>query len=279
MSSSNKSKNAVGPSVYNMNNEKRGIGLVININKYSPNPMKLKEREWSKIDVINLTNTLKYLEFELILKENLTKSQIEKLLKELASRNYENFDCFLCVVMSHGNQDKIVTYDSQFISFDELMAPIKSCPSLVNKPKLFFFQACRGENQMESESRISSATSSKSGQFIIQMTDPSSFPVQPSIQTIKVKTKLDEESDLLVFNSTLPKHYSYSIDTNEGTLFIKSLCDVLYEYAYKNLPNNWSLAQMITKINEQVSNKKLQISVSEFRMSKEITFLPKNVSS
>ena len=84
------------------------------------------------------------------------------------------------------------------------------------------------------------------------MTDSTSFPVQPSIQTIKVKTKLDEESDLLVFNSTLPKHYSYSIDTNEGTLFIKSLCDVLYEYAYKNLPNNWSLAQMITKINEQI---------------------------
>ena len=279
MASSNKSKNAVGPSVY-MNHEKRGIALVINIDKYDdPNPMNLKEREWSKPDVLNLTNTLKYLEFELVLKENLTKSQIKECLQQIAEINHEDFDCFLCVVMSHGNEDNIVTKDNKFISFEEIMAPIKKCPTLAKKPKMFFFQACRGEIEMESESRISSATSSKSGQFIIQMTDSSSFPVQPSIQTIKVKTKFDEESDLLVFNSTLPKHYSYSIDTNEGTLFIKSLCDVLYEYAYKNLPNNWSLAQMITKINEQVSNKKLQISVSEFRMSKEITFLPKDVSS
>lgn len=273
MSSSNKSKNAVGPSVYNMNNEKRGIGLVININKYSPNPMKLKEREWSKIDVINLTNTLKYLEFELILKENLTKSQIEKLLKELASRNYENFDCFLCVVMSHGNQDKIVTYDSQFISFDELMAPIKSCPSLVNKPKLFFFQACRGENQMESESRISSASSTSSTAIIADghhiITSKLAEPFQ--------KTKFVNESDLLIFNSTLPNHLSWSINKNEGTIFIKSFCGVFND-AYKNLPNNLSLAQIITRINESVLKEGVQVADPIFRMSKEIKFLPKNVS-
>ena len=52
--------------------------------------------------------------------------------------------------MSHGNEDNIVTKDNKLISFEEIMAPIKSCLSLENKPKMFFFQACRGENKMES---------------------------------------------------------------------------------------------------------------------------------
>ena len=59
---------------------------------------------------------------------------------------------------------------------------------------------------------------------------------------------------------------------------VKSFCDI-FKNAYKNLPNNLSLAEMITKINEEVSKKRLTIAVPEFRMTKEIKFLPKNVSS
>ena len=62
--------------------------------------------------------------------------------------------------MSHGNDDNIVTKDNKELSFEEIMAPIKSCPTLFIKPKLFFFQACRGEKEMES--RVSSANSAKS---------------------------------------------------------------------------------------------------------------------
>ena len=39
-----------------------------------------------------------------------------------------------------------------------------------------------------------------------------------------------------------------------------------------------SLAQMITRINESVSDKRLQVPVPEFRINKEIKFLPKEVS-
>ena len=53
------------PSKYNMDHAKRGIALIININKYDPNPNKLEEREWSEKDVENLKKTLKYLEFDI----------------------------------------------------------------------------------------------------------------------------------------------------------------------------------------------------------------------
>ena len=58
---------------YNMNHAKRDKALVVNINKYDPNPFELEKREWSKKDVENLTKTLNYLEFDLELKKNPTK--------------------------------------------------------------------------------------------------------------------------------------------------------------------------------------------------------------
>ena len=140
----------INPSKYKMNRAKRGIALIINIYKYDPNPFELEKREWSKKDVKSLKKTLNYLEFDFYLKENLTKSQIENLLQNIANIDHSNFDCFLCVVMSHGNENRIVTSDGDWISFEEIMAPIKSCPSLTMKPKMFFFQACRGKNEMES---------------------------------------------------------------------------------------------------------------------------------
>ena len=120
---------------YNMNHKERGIALVINMQTYdAPNPFKLEERKWSEKDVESLKKTLDYLEFKVIFSLDSTKSQIEKVLQEQAELDHSDSDCFLCVVMSHGNEDKIVTWDNQEMSFEEIMAPIKLCKTLENKP-------------------------------------------------------------------------------------------------------------------------------------------------
>ena len=75
----------------------------------------------------------------------------------------------------------------------------------------------------------------------------------------------------------MPNRLSWNTDKKEGTIFIKSACDVFND-AYKYLPNNISLAQMFTKINESVSKNGQQISVLLNRMKKDVYFLPKNVS-
>jgi hypothetical protein len=254
---------------YNMNHKQRGKALVINIRTYNPNPDKLNERVWSVKDVENLQHTLGYLEFDFKLCQNFTKSQIEHEIKEMASSvDHSNSDCFLCVVMSHGNEDKIVTSDNKVMSFEEIMAPIKSCASLSDKPKLFFFQACRGDNEMENPRERSRSDSSAEG-----MTD--SAINSDSLDTNK-KTRSNAESDLLVYNATLPKHYAFGTE-NSGTYFIKSVCEVLND-AYKNLPNNLPLSQMITKINQNVEKTEIQVADPIYRLKKEVYFTPKNVS-
>ena len=273
---------------YDMNNEKRGNALIINIKKYVNNTH--TEREWSIKDVEILTNSLTNLDFDIKICQDLTKSQIENLMQEQAIIDHQNSDCFLCVIMSHGNQERIMTSDNEEISFEQIMAPIKSCDSLVNKPKLFFIQACRGENDAEfasskhnhhQMSRSSSAESTNRGGGTQNMSDHGISTIPNHSHQNKSgaqTTKIENESDLLVYYSTLPNHLSFSKDVSEGTIFIKSLCDVLDTYAYKNLPyNNLPLSQMITKINESVMSQGVQIADPVFRMKREVYFLPKKV--
>jgi hypothetical protein len=142
---------------------------------------------------------------------NSTKSQIEKVLQDQAELDHSESDCFLCVVMSHGNEDKIVTQDNQWMSFEEIMAPIKLCKSLE--------KACRGDNEMEiprSKSRSDSGESSSDEQ---PTCDDQFRDITSDSNGLNKKTSIYAESDLLVYNATLPKHYAYGTVTN-GTYFM-----------------------------------------------------------
>ena len=140
---------------YKMDHKERGIALVINMQKYDspPSPgqkIHLDERVWSRKDVENLRHTLEYLEFDFQLLQDLNTEQIKTSIHALVEYvDFTDRDCFLCVVMSHGNRDNIVASDNIVVSLEDIIAPIKSCKSLIGKPKLFFFQSCRGENEME----------------------------------------------------------------------------------------------------------------------------------
>ena len=131
-----------------------------------------------------------------------------------------------------------------------------------------------------SKSRITSASSIQSSMFTkVSKVLPMDTDSIPFNYTETIATNFDGESDLLIYYSTLPDHFSYASSNNvaDGTTFIQSFCEVFND-AYKNLPNNLSLTQMIIRINERVSNKRMQIAVPEFRMNKEIYFCPKDVS-
>jgi hypothetical protein len=68
--------------MYNMNHEKRGVALVINIRSYDP-PYQHKERVWSVKDFENLQHTFKYLEFDFEPCENLTAKEIRDKIQKM----------------------------------------------------------------------------------------------------------------------------------------------------------------------------------------------------
>jgi hypothetical protein len=262
---------------YKMDHEKRGVALIINIRKYKDNGQ--EERKWSEKDFEDLQHTFKCLEFDVRPYEDLTAEEIRDKIQKIADEDHANSDCFLCVVMSHGNDEKVVTSDNQEISFEEIMKPIKEeCPTLIGKPKLFFFQACRGENEMMNRQDSGESTSSghtETDDVSNISTIASSHSSDPKI--IK-RTFIKFEADLLVYYAT-KKHYSaFATEKNKGTIFIESVCEV-FNQAYMGLPKNLSLSQMITIINAKVGEKGgKQLTDPRPYFNKEVYFTPKNVS-
>ncbi|KAJ0050230.1 hypothetical protein NL108_014310, partial [Boleophthalmus pectinirostris] len=62
-----------------------------------------------------------------------------------AKEDHSQNASFVCVILSHGKEDKIYGTDD-YIELDKLTRCFKGdrCKSLREKPKLFFIQACRG---------------------------------------------------------------------------------------------------------------------------------------
>lgn len=59
----------------------------------------------------------------------------------MAKQDHTNSDCFVCFILSHGDEGYVYGTDNK-VPIDELVLPFKghACPSLAGKPKLFFIQ-------------------------------------------------------------------------------------------------------------------------------------------
>ena len=70
---------------------------------------------------------------------------MEKVLSWIADMDHSQKYCLVCNILSHGDADNVYGSDGMKLPIQELFKIFKagSCPSLVNKPKLFFIQACR----------------------------------------------------------------------------------------------------------------------------------------
>lgn len=56
------------------------------------------------------------------------------------SLDHHRKDSFVCVILSHGRDGHIRSSDNEDVPLLEIIEPVKSCESLIGKPKLFFVQ-------------------------------------------------------------------------------------------------------------------------------------------
>ncbi|XP_050392534.2 caspase-7 [Patella vulgata] len=138
---------------YNFNFQKRGCCLIINNDTFTNMP----PRPGSTSDVYNLKAEFLNLGFSVKIYNNLTGPNMDKKLRKVAQKyEHENADCFVCIMLSHGDEDinhrqerKDVVFGTDGICVSVAYAmnlfSDDECPGLMGKPRLFFIQACRGE--------------------------------------------------------------------------------------------------------------------------------------
>lgn len=184
------------------------------------------ERTGSNDDVKNLTSLFDDFNFRTRVHNNQTRSEMLKLLTETAEKDYSKFDCFVCVILSHGSKDGINGTDDELIKVEAITSLFRrdECPSLEGKPKVFLIQACRGSRRdmvpIESDS------------------DPIPFS----------SSSLPADADFLICFASAPGHESYR-QRLLGSWFISSVVSVFKEYAEQE-----HLMDMMIRVNKRVAD-------------------------
>lgn len=180
--------------------------------------------------------------------------------------DHSDSDCLMIVVLSHGDivplvsrrgelYSTILTHDLvSYLDAHDNKYPLQTiwehftdekCPSLVNKPRIFLIQACQGKDSDEGFGvPMERCRRRAPGRDIIPFSTTKYKPFD-AVQIDKKKTL--PQKDFLIVYSTMPGFLSYR-DTEAGTWFIESLCNVLNTNKHE-----LDLFQMLTLVNQRVA--------------------------
>lgn len=203
--------------IYKMSSNPRGQVLIINNQNFGG---WYKDREGAHVDSKNLMNLFKGLGFYVRSYRNLSKfGTFEAISNFSALFGQIEVDMAIVCILSHGEEnDRFATADGMLIDFEHVMSKFNNdnCPQLKGKPKLFIFQACRG--QRVDNGTIVSCKGDEIDGGVTRCREPSSF-----------QKGLTWE-DMIIAHSTLPGFVSHR-DKAKGTWYIQSICEVFEKQA------------------------------------------------
>lgn len=138
------SKSHIDQDQYTVNS---GIAVIINNIEFDSR-LDLPDRKGSDVDASSLFQRFQELGFDSDLLNDASDEDITEKFNEIKKdkKTLKNTDCLVVVILTHGNQDGVFATD-RLMKIKTLMDHFsaENCPELMLKPKVFIFQACRGE--------------------------------------------------------------------------------------------------------------------------------------
>lgn len=212
--------------VYNMNHKRRGLALLFNHKHFDPR-LQLKTRNGTNADRDNLRITLRQLDFEVKVYDDLPFKELDRLLEEASMQDHSESDCIFVAILSHGELGILYASDHAYKP-DRVWSHFNAekCPTLAGKPKMFFIQACQGDQLDSGVHMIKRTTETDAGHT-----------------TYKIPT----HADFLIAYSTIPGFYSWR-NTTAGSWFVQALCHVLQREG-----NSRDLLSILTRVARKVA--------------------------
>lgn len=250
-------------SVYNMNHQRRGRAVIFNHNQFLPD-QQMKSRSGTDVDRDALASVLGSLDFEVTIFNDLRKTEIYGVLDKLAQEDHSNADCLCVCFLSHGDRGVLYGYDEIFKA-EQLWSRFTAdrCSSLAGKPKIFFVQACQGD-QLDG-----GTTMVHHGRRVETDGDTMAF-------------KIPAHADFLLCFSTVPGYYSWR-NTAQGSWFVQALCRCLRQHGRQT-----DLLSLMTRVNRLVAtdfesncpsdpgmHQRKQIPCINTMLTRDIYFTPK----
>ncbi|XP_014664583.1 PREDICTED: uncharacterized protein LOC106806925, partial [Priapulus caudatus] len=253
---------------YKNNSTPRGYCLIINNEKFKG----LSTREGSQKDVETLRQLFKELGYEMwdtqANTSNLTAQVMTNVVQKFAASDKHNsVDSSIVAILSHGGaEDVIFGADDKKLSFSGDILRLfegHNAPGLMQKPKLFILQECRGDGTNEGICPSTQPRDVHGGndqpqewmENVVADAPPPVLPlhIQPDSskqrKTEKKTKRIPNLSDYIVFRPTTPGVIAVR-DPDKGSWFINVLAEVFAAEAY------WSnLDDLTHKVNTKMSEK------------------------
>nr|WCC72137.1 caspase-8 [Chilo suppressalis] len=214
-----------------LNPKALGICLIINQEKFYPSKQSiesigqailLENRHGSTKDKINLSETMKKLNFEVVSHDNLNHIEMLNCIKSvLRTKVSKEHSMFMLCILSHGTKGNVYAADSVKIKVEDIESLLDSddVVHLRNKPKIMILQACQTNDDQPSYSPLVADSPKSSFKYYIK------------------------KSDILIYWATAPSYEAYRHVTM-GSIFIQMLCAAIKKYAKKEHLND-----LFTKVN------------------------------
>ncbi|XP_031641829.1 caspase-2-like isoform X2 [Oncorhynchus kisutch] len=134
---------------YSMVSSPRGLALVISNVSFDPCAAPdLDSRKGGEVDEEVLRKVFTELDYIVTVRRDLTAPGMRECIEQFGRRQQHQTvsSCVVCL-LSHGVEGAIYGTDGQLLELDWVFEAFDNahCPLLQNKPKMFFIQACRGE--------------------------------------------------------------------------------------------------------------------------------------
>ena len=203
--------------------------------------------------------------------EDLADTEMKSKLESAAltlNQKHKNFAWVAVIILSHGlmknGEDAIVGVNGNSVLVDDVcnakqmiinvlsfssqireLFSARKIPEFQDKPKLFWFQACRVTDQNDSFGYSHQPLSTDSTSLPSVNQKPSLINQMVCISLIVMIIII--RSVLQVHSATIPKHSAYR-STMDGSFFIQDLCEVLQKHA-----DDKTLDYMAMKVNHKVA--------------------------
>ena len=238
---------------YPMNRSPHGIALIIN-------NIEFNGREGDRIDGAdsneqNLITVFQYLGYCVHVFNNLTADQMTGVMEYMGKDlNHTEYDSFVCCILSSGGKttEYVCGSDNEEVVVSGTLSSMLSadnCPTLADKPKLFFVQACQSINKARPAPLLTSQRIEASPDPPIQKQDGPG--PRPATST----------SDLFfAYSYAISPSYVAYRNTNEGSCFITELCRALLMHATDS-----SLTDIVTLANDKLNSSHIQTCESTLK--------------
>ncbi|XP_045473672.1 caspase-like [Harmonia axyridis] len=212
--------------VYYTRSLKRGQVLIINNREFKTRRL----RKGSEHDVECLQSLFKQMSFDVTVHTELSINEMKNQIERFKSFDSNKIsDICVVFIMSHGKEEKGKTFvldksdDGLETFWIEEQFNNVNCETFIGKPKLIFYQMCRG-----SQHDYASTPATNYGETNLVVTEG-------SVETDSghMPEPARRRDDMLIGHSTQQGYRSHR-DTLRGTWFIQLLCKVLMEKAHNS---------------------------------------------